>query len=99
MSAYRELGKLGVDPSIDKYPYCIVWSPLPPITWILPFIGHTGIAGSDGIIYDFAGPYSIGKDHMAFGSPTRYLQLNPDLCNDRDFDTSIGEGCSIYSQR
>ena len=38
-----------------------VWSPLPPITWILPFIGHTGICTEDGIIYDFAGPYTIGK--------------------------------------
>lgn len=30
------------------FPYCIVWSPLPPITWILPFIGHMGIANSRG---------------------------------------------------
>lgn len=24
-------------------PFSIVWTPLPLITWILPFIGHTGI--------------------------------------------------------
>jgi hypothetical protein len=24
-------------------PYSIVWTPLPVLTWILPFIGHTGI--------------------------------------------------------
>lgn len=24
-------------------PYTIVWTPLPLLTWILPFIGHTGI--------------------------------------------------------
>lgn len=37
-----------IDPSRQKYPYCIVWSPLPPISWIFPFIGHTGIADSKG---------------------------------------------------
>ena len=44
-----------------------MWTPLPLITWILPFIGHTGIGMSDGIIHDFAGPYTIGIDELAFG--------------------------------
>jgi len=60
-----------VDPARNRYPYCIVWSPLPPITWLLPFIGHTGICDSEGVIWDFAGPYTIGREKMAFGSPTR----------------------------
>lgn len=29
-----------IDPSIEKFPYCIVWTPIPCITWILPFIGE-----------------------------------------------------------
>jgi hypothetical protein len=29
-----------VDPSIEKFPYCIVWTPIPCITWLLPFIGE-----------------------------------------------------------
>jgi hypothetical protein len=29
------------------------------------------------VVYDFAGPYTIGIDDMAFGKPTRYLQLDP----------------------
>ena len=28
-----------IDPSIEKFPHCIVWTPLPGITWFLPFIG------------------------------------------------------------
>jgi len=40
----------------DRYPFCIVWTPLPGITTLLPFIGHMGIADSRGVIYDFAGP-------------------------------------------
>jgi hypothetical protein len=35
-----------------------------------------GICDSRGVIYDFAGPYSIGEDKMAFGNATRYLQLD-----------------------
>jgi hypothetical protein len=29
-------------PTKQIYPYCILWSPIPLITWILPFVGHTG---------------------------------------------------------
>ena len=37
------------------------------ISWFLPFIGHTGIAVSDGTIHDFSGPYTVTIDDMAFG--------------------------------
>jgi hypothetical protein len=86
-------------PEKSLFPYCIVWSPLPFITWFLPFIGHTGIADSDGYIYDFAGPYTIGKHNFAFGEPTRYIQLDPKLCTDGSWNDSIGQGCDIYSRR
>jgi Protein of unknown function (DUF778) len=56
--------------------YCIVWSPLPIITWFIPFIGHTGICNSYGIASDFRGPYYVGDDgDMAFGQPTRALRI------------------------
>lgn len=32
-----------VDKENHRYPFCIVWTPLPLISWILPCIGHTGI--------------------------------------------------------
>ena len=41
--------------------FTILWSPLPPITWILPFIGHMGIATSRGVACDFQGPYAVGE--------------------------------------
>lgn len=88
-----------VDPSKQLFPNCIVWSPLPPITWLLPFIGHTGICDSEGIIYDFAGPYHIGKKHMAFGAPTRYIKLDPLHCTQRRWDEGVEEGNAIYSRR
>lgn len=68
-----------IDCDRDRYPFCIVWSPLPMITWLCPIIGHMGICDSRGVIWDFQGPYSIGRDDMAFGRPTRYLPLDPRL--------------------
>ena len=53
------------------YPYSIVWTPIPIITWVLPFVGHMGVCSSDGTIHDFAGPYYISVGNLAFGSPTR----------------------------
>jgi len=41
--------------------FTILWSPLPPITWIIPFIGHMGIATSRGVACDFQGPYTVGE--------------------------------------
>ena len=61
----------------DRLAFCILWSPLPPITYILPFTGHMGIADSEGVASDFQGPYSVGdRGRMAFGKPTRALRLD-----------------------
>ncbi|KAB7508162.1 Transmembrane protein [Armadillidium nasatum] len=65
------------DTSEHRYPCCIVWTPLPLITWFIPFIGHVGIATCSGVIRDFAGPYFVSEDNMAFGWPTKYWQLDP----------------------
>ncbi len=48
------------EPQKSRYPLCVAWTPLPCISWLLPFIGHTGICTSDGRVHDFAGPYTIG---------------------------------------
>ena len=69
----KQSSKLGktkdakIDPDRARFPFCIVWTPLPLISWLLPFIGHTGIAMSDGVIHDFSGPYCITIDDLAFG--------------------------------
>jgi hypothetical protein len=48
-----------VDSSRVRYPHCIVWTPIPLLTWLFPFVGHMGIARTDGVIRDFAGPYYV----------------------------------------
>lgn len=38
-SAEGLVAGMGIDKARSRYPYCIVWSPLPIITWFLPLIG------------------------------------------------------------
>lgn len=59
----------------QRYPCCIVWTPIPCITWLIPNIGHMGICNSKGIIHDFAGSYFVSQDNMTFGNPTKYIKL------------------------
>ncbi len=53
----------GLNDRIDvkrvRYPHCLVWTPIPILTWLFPFIGHMGIARTDGVIRDFAAPYYV----------------------------------------
>ncbi|KAJ9593290.1 hypothetical protein L9F63_015165, partial [Diploptera punctata] len=92
---------LPVDSKKHRFPYCIVWTPIPLLTWIFPFIGHMGIALSSGVIRDFAGPYYVSEDDMAFGWPTKYWQLRPHLARggQNGFDRAITEASEEYKTR
>ena len=70
---YPNLEDAKIDAEKARFPYCIVWTPLPLITALIPFIGHTGIAPSSGIIHDFSGPYQITIDELAFGETHKYF--------------------------
>eukprot|EP00795_Rhopilema_esculentum_P007077 gene7077-12717_t len=85
----------------NRYPYSIVWTPIPCLTWIFPFIGHMGIAMSSGVIRDFAGPYFVSEDDMAFGNPTKYWQLNPTkVCNvNTNWDNAVSAASEEYKKR
>ena len=91
--------RMMVNSNRDRYPYCIVWTPIPMLTWFFPFIGHMGIAYSSGVIRDFAGPYYVSEDDMAFGRPTRYLQLNPMKINNGDWDQAVSAASDEYKTR
>ncbi|KAK4788297.1 hypothetical protein SAY86_019616 [Trapa natans] len=70
-----------IDPGKARFPRCVVWSPLPVISWFIPFIGHVGICREDGVILDFAGPNFVCVDNFTFGSATRYIQISKDMCS------------------
>lgn len=56
-SGMADVGR--VQPEKDHFPMCIVWMPLPVLTWLIPFVGHVGITTSQGTIHDFAGSHYI----------------------------------------
>ena len=59
-------------------------------------IGHTGICTADGKIHDFAGPYFVSIDDMAFGNPTKYIPLDIDQTNVEEWDNYVEKGDEIY---
>ncbi|XP_057492332.1 protein RTE1-HOMOLOG-like [Actinidia eriantha] len=69
-----------IDPRRARFPCCIVWTPLPVISWLVPFIGHMGLCREDGVILDFAGPNFVCVDNFTFGAVARYIQINKEKC-------------------
>ena len=92
------------DPDLS---FCVLWSPLHPITALIPFIGHLGISDSRGRAHDFRGPYYVETDGsspipvMAFGRPTRYLKMDIGELpgGATQWDEAIDEADGIYRQR
>ncbi|ONK75737.1 uncharacterized protein A4U43_C03F20010 [Asparagus officinalis] len=76
----RHLPPGQIDPGRARFPCCLVWTPLPLISWFIPFIGHVGICREDGVILDFAGPNFVCVDNFTFGAVARYIQLNKEKC-------------------
>ncbi|CAL1545910.1 unnamed protein product [Lymnaea stagnalis] len=90
-----------VDPQHNRFPHCIVWTPIPCLTWLLPIIGHMGICTTSGVIRDFAGPYYVSEDDMAFGKPVKYWQMDLSKArNGKDsWDRSVAEASEEYKHR
>ena len=82
-----------------RFPYSIVWSPIPCISWIIPIIGHVGICNSEGIIYDFGSPpYYVSVDDMIFGNPTKVFTLELTPKEMVEYDNIIELGKKSYDQ-
>ena len=101
MSISSSESRTPINFNTDKFPFCIVWTPIPVLTWFFPFIGHMGIALSSGVIRDFAGPYFVSEDNMAFGRPARYLVLDPRKVpgGANDWDESVSKASVVYGTR
>ena len=92
----KEKKKLSIDNIKQRYPYCIVWTPIPCISWLLPSIGHAGICNSEGVIHDFNGPYNVSVDNMAFGNPTKFVILQLTQKEFSEYDKAIEYGKKVY---
>ena len=67
-------------PAIDRgkhrYPFALVWTPMHPLSWVAPYVGHCGVCDAEGRVIDFAGPYHVRQNNMLFGWPTRCVALD-----------------------
>ena len=86
-----------IDLKSSHFPYCIVWTPIPIITYLFPSIGHTGIGNSRGIIHDFASSFFVSVDDFAFGKPTKYIKLELTEQEKYDWDRAILKGDNRYN--
>ena len=68
-----------------RFRCAIVWSPIPGLTWFLPFVGHMGVCDSEGNIFDFGGP--VNKNNFMFGNPTRFIRCQPSDVS--EWDTAV----------
>ncbi|NXW45552.1 TM222 protein, partial [Nyctiprogne leucopyga] len=95
-------GGAGLDAERGRFPYCVVWTPIPVLTWLFPIIGHMGICTSTGVIRDFAGPYFVSEDNMAFGKPVKYWKLDPSKVYSTGanaWDTAVHDASEEYKHR
>merc|ERR1712003_294388 len=96
----EDLTATAIDTETQRFPNCIVWHPLPPVTFFLPLVGHMGIAGSNGHIYDFTGaPFGNGRGQMMVGHVSRYLQLDSNACKGSGLDQALRVANSQYRYR
>ena len=90
--------KYTIDKIRHRYPYCIVWTPIPILTWIFPAFGHVGICESNGVIHDFAGSYHVSEDNMSFGFPTKTVLLKLSEKEFNEYDKAISEVTNQYNK-
>ena len=89
--------KKEIDLKSSHFPYCIVWTPIPFLTYLFPSIGHTGIGTSSGIIHDFAGSFFVSVDDFAFGKPTKYIKMKLTEQEKYSWDRAIEKGDNKYN--
>jgi hypothetical protein len=100
MDIYPMTADAPMESSDQDLSFSILWSPLPFVTWIIPFIGHLGISNSRGIASDFRGTYFVGDDgRMAFGAPTRALKMDIGEIGAEQWDAAIQQANLVYNRR
>jgi transmembrane protein 222 len=66
-----------MEPDKDRFPYSLVFTPIPLLSWLCPIIGHLGICDSLGRVHDFSASRTVSLDRMAFGRPAIFSPLIP----------------------
>ncbi|NXT66043.1 TM222 protein, partial [Chaetops frenatus] len=100
MKQFNGGGGAAPDAERGRFPHCVVWTPIPVLTWLFPIIGHMGICTSTGVIRDFAGPYFVSVRNSSH--PSRYWKLDPSkVCatGPNAWDTAVHDASEEYKHR
>ncbi|VEL43103.1 unnamed protein product, partial [Protopolystoma xenopodis] len=69
-------------------------------SWLFPLVGHVGVGDSQGNIFDFAGPFLVSENDMAFGWPTLFVQLDSGLIDRQvTWDHAVYASNEAYKKR
>ncbi|NXF21834.1 TM222 protein, partial [Rhodinocichla rosea] len=100
MKQFNGGGGAAPDAERGRFPHCVVWTPIPVLTWLFPIIGHMGICTSAGVIRDFAGPYFVSVRNRSH--PPRYWKLDPSkvyATGPNAWDTAVHDASEEYKHR
>ncbi|NWY30445.1 TM222 protein, partial [Pheucticus melanocephalus] len=100
MKQFNGGGGAAPDAERGRFPHCVVWTPIPVLTWLFPIIGHMGICTSAGVIRDFAGPYFVSVRSCSL--PPRYWKLDPSkvyASGPNAWDTAVHDASEEYKHR
>lgn len=87
-----------INPDEDKtFHSCVVWTTIPMLSWICPFLGHVGICDSNGNIYDFQGDRTVGRNKFLFAEPKRIMKIEG--IDNENLDQTIINTVHEFSQR
>ena len=81
------------------FPMCIVWTKLPCLSDLFPFLGHTGIGDFSGVIHDFHGQNRVMTNNLQYGEPQKYVKLELRGISQLDFDTAIKEADEQHKEK
>lgn len=100
-SSNMDLSKYKIDHKKRYYPFTIVWTPVPLISWLWPRAGHLGIGKSDGHVKDFAISYKVTTDSNLLGRPLKYWILDPSKAKGgiEGWDKAIEETTPLFCKK
>ena len=83
----------------SKYKYCIIWSHIPLITFLMPFVGHSSIVNSYGFIHDFQSSYFIQIYNEEENGFCKIVYLNLNDSQKLIWDNIIEQIDKVYQKK
>ena len=84
---------------IDNISCSLVWTSIPVLSYIFPFLGHVGITDSIGRIHDFGSSHYVSVDQMTYGNPDKIVHFEITREEYTRWDKCINSVSKKYSKK